>query len=289
MNPYVRHVEQIQRLAQEGRSLPLGGLAPAPIRSASKHASVAILFSPHPDDECIVGGLALRLLREAGWRILTVPVTLGSRRDRRAERLEELKAACASLGFELVQTRAILENIREETRLNSTGFWPEAVSEIAALIHQHRPRLVFFPHENDVNQTHVGVHLLLMDALKSLGSEASLLVAETEYWGRMSAPNLMVESNVQDVADLMAALSCHVGEVSRNPYHLGLPAWMQDNVRVGTELVGGQGSAAPPFSFATLYRLRAWKKGRLVSCLAENIALGCGDSLEKLVSLKSSP
>ena len=60
---------------------------------------------------------------------------------------------------------------------------------------------------------------------------------------------------------MMAALSCHVGEVQRNPYHLLVPAWMQDNVRRGGELVGGQGGAAPDFTFATLYRLRRWVDG----------------------------
>ena len=37
---------------------------------------------------------------------------------------------------------------------------------------------------------------------------------------------------------------------------------MLDNVRRGTELVGGQGAAAPNFTFATLYRLRHWRNGR---------------------------
>ena len=61
----------------------------------------------------------------------------------------------------------------------------------------------------------------------------------------------------------MTALSFHVGEVQRNPYHLLVPAWMQDNVRRGGELVGGQGGAAPEFDFCTLYRLRRWMDGRL--------------------------
>ena len=47
----------------------------------------------------------------------------------------------------------------------------------------------------------------------------------------------------------------------RNPYHLLVPAWMQDNVRRGGELVGGQGGAAPDFTFCTLYRLRRWRDG----------------------------
>jgi hypothetical protein len=38
---------------------------------------------------------------------------------------------------------------------------------------------------------------------------------------------------------------------------------MQDNVRRGGELVGGQGGAAPDFAFATLYRLRTWANGGL--------------------------
>ena len=52
-------------------------------------------------------------------------------------------------------------------------------------------------------------------------------------------------------------------EVQRNPYHLLVPAWMQDNVRRGGELVGGQGGAAPDFAFCTLYRLRHWRDGGL--------------------------
>ena len=88
-------------------------------------------------------------------------------------------------------------------------------------------------------------------------------VVETEFWGAMATPNLMVESSVDDLAEMMTALSFHVGEVQRNPYHLLVPPWMQDNVRRGGELVGGQGGAAPDFTFCTLYRLRRWSGGRL--------------------------
>ncbi len=47
----------------------------------------------------------------------------------------------------------------------------------------------------------------------------------------------------------------------RNPYHLLFPAWMQDHVRRGGELVGGQGGAIPDVDLATLYRLRKWENG----------------------------
>jgi len=74
----------------------------------------------------------------------------------------------------------------------------------------------------------------------------------------------MVEMSGEDLADMMAATSFHVGEVARNPYHLLLPAWMMDNVRRGGEVAGGQGGAAPDFAFAVLNRLRKWNNGQLV-------------------------
>jgi hypothetical protein len=119
----------------------------------------------------------------------------------------------------------------------------------------------------DWNQTHIGTHLLVVDALKLVKS-IRCDVIETEFWGQMESPNLMVEYSANDVADLVAATSFHVGEVNRNPYHLLIPAWMLDNVRRGAELVGGQGGAAPAFHFAQLFRLRRWNGSQLESCFA---------------------
>ena len=47
---------------------------------------MALILSPHPDDECIIGGLPLRLMKEGGIRIINVAITRavtprGSRRD----------------------------------------------------------------------------------------------------------------------------------------------------------------------------------------------------------------
>ena len=94
----------------------------------------------------------------------------------------------------------------------------------------------------------------------------------------MDTPNLMVESGERDVADLLAALSFHVGEVQRNPYHLRMTAWLMDNVRRGTELVGGQGGVSPDFMFATLYRLRRWQDGRFENVLEQGRFLSCAEN-----------
>lgn len=264
MNPYHHYVSEIGRLIREGRRFPLGGF-PIPSKAPiAPDAPRVLIFSPHPDDECIIGGLALRLMREAGMRVINVAVTQGSNKARQAARLAELRDACDYLGFELLQTAPQgLESVNVKARAADPPVWRASVEMIAGIIAEQRPEIVFFPHDSDWNSTHIGTHYLLVDALARLPPEFSCHVVETEFWGAMATPNLMVESSVPDLADMMTALSFHVGEVQRNPYHLLVPAWMQDNVRRGGELVGGQGGAAPDFVFCTLYRVRRWRSGEL--------------------------
>ena len=94
----------------------------------------------------------------------------------------------------------------------------------------------------------------------------------------------MVQSTPEDVADMVAGTSFHVGEVTRNPFHLFLPAWMQENVRRGSELVGGQGEAAPDWTFATLYRLRRWRNGEFEEVLEKGRLLPAGENPSALFS-----
>jgi LmbE family N-acetylglucosaminyl deacetylase len=262
MNPYHSFVSSFAQLVATGKSLPLGGIPPHRKTKPVPNVPAVIIFSPHPDDECLIGGFALRLMREAGMRVINVAVTQGSNQERQQPRLQELKNACDWLGIELEQTAPNgLEKINSKTRTNDSKLWSDAGKIIAAILARHQPRLIFFPHELDWNSTHIGTHFLVMDALKTLPTNFHGLMVETEYWAPMPSPNLMVESSVDDIVDLLTALSFHVGEVRRNPYHLRMPAWLQDNVRRGAELVGGQGGLAPDFAFATLYRLRQWKNG----------------------------
>jgi len=270
MNPYQTFVAEYLRLLKEGKSLPPGSRVETPSPELPSDASKVLIFSPHPDDECIIAGLPLRLLRQARMRIINVAVTQGSKKERQGERFNELQGACEYMGYGLIQTRPNgLEKVNAKTRSQEPGVWAESVRIIAQVLAANRPKIIFFPHEQDWNSTHIGTHFLVLDALQSLGGDFSCYTVETEFWGAMATPNLMVESSPEDVADLVTGTSFHVGEVTRNPFHLFLPAWMQDNVRRGSELVGGQGEAAPDFTFATLYRLRRWNRGRL-----ENVLVG---------------
>ena len=279
MNPYLHFVSEYARFAREGKHWPLGGFPPCPRPALPADAPVALIFSPHPDDEVIIGGWALRLLREAGWRIINVAVTQGSNTARQAGRWEELKNCCECIGFQLVQTQpGGLEKVNRATRENGPAHWTASVKIIAQLLAQHRPRAIFFPHELDWNSSHIGTHHLVLDALRTLPPDFHTHAIETEFWGQMPSPNCMVELGPTDLADLITALTFHVGEVQRNPYHLTLPAWMVDNVRRGGELVGGQGGAAPNFTFATLYRLRRWNGQGLEAAFPEGRTLACGEN-----------
>jgi len=283
-NPYAGLVAGCLRSAKEGKTWPLGGFPKCPRPDVASDAPNVLIFSPHPDDEVIIGGLALRLLREAKWKVINVAVTQGSSKARQAERLRELRNCCDCIGFDLVQTAPNgLERVNVKTREQEPGHWAQSVEVMAGILREHRPRVILFPHEWDWNSSHIGTHHLVLDALRSLPAGFTCYAVETEFWGQMQKPNLMVELSAEHVTDLITALTFHVGEVRRNPYHLSLPAWMIDNVRRGAELVGGQGGAAPDFVFGTLYRLRRWANGRLEEVYEGGRQLACAGQPDSLV------
>jgi N-acetylglucosamine malate deacetylase 1 len=283
MTPYRQLVADYSRLLKQGRSFPLGDFKPAPSPELPPDAPKALLFSPHPDDECIVGGMAVRLLRQARMNVVNVAVTLGSNKQRQPGRLQELQNACHYLGFNLVTTAPNgLERINPKAREQDPAHWSACVEIISGIIAQHRPQVILCPHDRDWNSTHIGTHYLILDALKKTPPSFQTYLVETEFWGAMTNPNLMVEISVEDLADMIAATSFHIGEVARNPYHLLLPPWMMDNVRRGAELVGGQGGAAPDFPFAALYRLRKWAGGQATGFFDGGKMMPCSMNVAEL-------
>jgi len=281
-HPYHAFIDAIAAAQDLGKKLPSGGFKPVAVAS-SPSAPRVLIFAPHPDDECIIGALPLRLLRELKAHVGVVAVTQGSNVARQAGRLEELRGACSFLGWDLITTKeGGLMKITPAGREKEGTLWAESVAIIRAILERERPKTIFFPHNQDWNGTHIGTHWLVLDALKAMGPSFQCQVVETEFWAANPAPNLMVESTPRDVADLVAAISFHVEEVARNPYHLTLPAWMSDNVRRGGELVGGQGGAAPDYRFATLYRLRTWNGQELTNFMEGGLNLSATRDLAEI-------
>ena len=101
-NPYRAYVDGFVRLLNENQALNATALAPLERPQVAAGAPKVLIFAPHPDDEVIIGGLPLRLLRELKMNVVNVAVTLGSRVDRQAERWQELTHCCEYIGFGLV-------------------------------------------------------------------------------------------------------------------------------------------------------------------------------------------
>src|SRR6266436_4630119 len=117
MNPYKQFISSYASLVDQAKSYPLGNIASPSRVEIAANAPKALFFAPHPDDECIIGGLALRLMREARMNVINVAVTQGSKKERQAERFRELENACHYLGFGLMPVgQSGLDKVTLETR-----------------------------------------------------------------------------------------------------------------------------------------------------------------------------
>lgn len=253
------------------------------LRRARHKPPLVLLCSPHPDDEMLTGVLPLRLLREQGARVVNLAVTLGSNLARQAERWAELQEACAVVGFDCQRLRTPLAfDLKAGTEGEG---WLQAVAGLVELLTQMNPDLVFYPHASDAHPAHIGTNRLAAAALArwTAAESVSVTAVETEYWSSMAAPNLLVGVSSQDLACLLAALSCHRGEIARNPYHLVQPARLMDSVRRGAELIKSTTLTRPGFLFGELYRLSLWRQGRNQPLSILHGWSGPGQGLEGLV------
>jgi LmbE family N-acetylglucosaminyl deacetylase len=197
-------------------------------------------------------------------------ITLGSNVGQRARRLRELESACRVLDFGLVVPRhpSGFDNVNPKTRAGRPDEWAEKVEILREILDREKPDVVFAPHAEDFNTTHIGTHYLAVEALGAhlkRSGRGPVLFIETEFWHELAAPNLMVGVSLEVETVLLVATAEHGGEVERNPYHLRHPGRMINNVRLGSEVVGGQGAAAYSFAFAELYRVNFMKDGEMIA------------------------
>lgn len=257
---WLEYLTRLSGAVELGRELPLGPsaeplrapAAPAPAGAPSK----IVICAPHPDDEGISGALALRLLREAGASVTNVAITLGSDRAQQPRRLGEAQSACRALGFKL--RVAGFEAVSSANRREHPVGWRAKVDALRAIFDEEAPDAVLAPHADDFNTAHVGTHLLVQDALGEhleRSRRAPVLLVETEIWHQMERPNLMLGLAPDLVAAQMVGIAEHGGEMRRNPFHLLHPCRLMDNVRRGSEVVGGEGAAGRDFVFAEIYNI----------------------------------
>ena len=189
-----------------------------------------------------MGGCALRMQEEWGARVTVVPFSYGSNVSRKAARAQELKEAVAVLGFDLFDPR---KNSAME-KLTSAEFL-EAVKKID-------PEIIISPHAEDRHPAHIEAHLLAASVVSFAQSKIRWI--QTEYWQAAVTPNFFVPLSTAHVVKIGEALMKHTGEVSRNPYHLSLPAWYMDQARRAQELISsGMGGIGSTFIFGQILKL----------------------------------
>ena len=239
------------------------------------------IVSPHPDDEVFQAMLAIRLRDEIpGLNVLNIAVTLGSDPKRKSGRLSEVSNSCDFLEF---YNRILLDGNPDLDGLDCYSLaYGLAIYEIRMRLLNEPPKLIIIPHEYDRHPTHIKTHKLVMRALNLMPKTFCCGLIQTEFWGELTEPNLLVELSREHVGTLMAALLFHEGEIARNPYHLRLPDLLSNNVR-RAEIVGGMGCDIPNFEYGAICRFDKWKNGMIEPVLEREKFIGLKDSLEKIL------
>jgi LmbE family N-acetylglucosaminyl deacetylase len=190
---------------------------------------VALLLSPHPDDELLGCPAHLFALRDAGWRIVNIALSLGSDERERPRRRRELEAACSRAGFELVVAAPDVGGICELAR--SLG---------AALL--------VAPSPHDDHPAHERAGRLALAAARAGAAPRLWLWG---LWADLSHPNSLCVFDERRLAEIDHALRAHAGELARNDYTRLLRARAQAAATLMPERIFGYGSEGlPPDSLA---------------------------------------
>ncbi len=274
---WLAYVEQYKKIYNHGKGFPVSSHAKNRDRQTlpinyKRHE--VIICSPHPDDEALTGALALRL-KTSNLRVLNLAITLGSNPSRKNNRKAELAASCRVLGFDcrLVRNPLAFPDIINVRERKISQEWHERRNIIVKHFAREQPELVLFPHADDGHPTHIFTHYLILEALKLYcrKQKRKVLAIETGFWQPIKNPNLLLGLSTQEVAKLITALTCHHGEIARNPYHLMLPAYFMDKAVRVAEL-SKFGDKGTQIQFAEIYKLsRIEEQGRQIHKKGEMI------------------
>jgi hypothetical protein len=189
-------------------------------------APVALLLSPHPDDELLGCPAHLFALRDAGWRIVNLAMTLGSDIAQRERRLGELREACRRAEFDLA---------------NETG--SADVSDVLDLASALEASLLVAPSPHDDHPAHERVGRIAVSALRS---RAAPRLWFWGLWADLGLPNSLCAFDQTRLGEIEFALRAHSGELARNDYSRLLRARASVAAVLGPERVFGHGSDGLP-------------------------------------------
>jgi LmbE family N-acetylglucosaminyl deacetylase len=200
---------------------------------------VALLLSPHPDDELLGCPAHLLALRDAGWRIVNLALSLG-REGQRARRRLELEEACRRAGFELVIGPPELripgaDGGRKEIE--------QAAARVLELARSLASSLIVAPSPHDDHPSHERVGRLALAAARAGAAQRVWLWG---LWADLAAPNSVCVFDERRLGEIEGALSAHAGELVRNDYRRLLRARAEAAAVLLPERAFGHGSDGLP-------------------------------------------
>ncbi len=151
-----------------------------------------LVLAPHPDDEVIGPGGSLCHYIDNGSSVTVLYLTDGGASGANRQQLVDTRRREAeSVGREF-GIRQVFWNQRD-TRLTSDR---ETVGQLAELIEQIQPTVIFLPHYFDHHFDHFATNQILADTLKQLPNLAAEIVGY-EVWDNVWLPNYVVNVSKQ--------------------------------------------------------------------------------------------
>jgi LmbE family N-acetylglucosaminyl deacetylase len=193
-----------------------------------------LVIAPHPDDEVIGCGGAIRLRVKRGDQVSAVFLTsgeLGLKHLRREQawkiREAEAKRAAKILGLaKLYFLRQPDWLLRDHSRATATA--------LKSLLGEKNPSVIYLPHPNDGHPDHQATLPILKAALKRCcGLRPELLAYE--IWTPLAAPDLAVDiSNV--MSRKLRALRAHRSQLGEFDYLKAVTGLNQFSRRAGGQM-----------------------------------------------------
>jgi LmbE family N-acetylglucosaminyl deacetylase len=203
-------------------------------------------LAPHPDDEAIGAGATLIALRKAGHEVINLACSLGQPEDHKRRRAEAERASKrADFEFEVHEPQLAISH-DDDLDLAQRML----VATLTDLIPERRVSLIVSPSPHDGHHGHEVVGRAARDALRRLELPPRWWM--WGLWADLPFPTLVTLFDADLLAEVLAVLAEHEGELARNDYDLAVPARATVARVLGAEKAFSYGDKKLPGSYAEL-------------------------------------
>lgn len=217
---------------------------------------LVLQVSPHPDDELLGAGATLTLLRDRGWHVINLAVSLGRREDHHRRRAELVEAG-RRLGISVEICEPPLDISEGDDLERAENLLTERLVEV---IGSGSIDLVLGPQQEDGHPDHELVGRAMARALERVARPVPWWA--WGLWADLRSPNVFVAFDDNVLNEVAFALDAYVGECTRNGYKELWPARSTANAVLGSERVFGFGvGRASLLPYAELYVERSFHEG----------------------------